>query len=385
MTRDKLILRGGRVLDPSQELDALKDVVLAEGRVLKLLEPGAPEDSGEEWDVSGKLLVPGLIDLHTHVYWGATSLGVEAEPLARRSGTTTFVDAGSAGPGNFPGFQRFIVDSSPLRFFAFMNVSYAGIYGFSAKVMAPECEDLRLLHAEECVRVAREFPQTIVGIKVRLGRNAGGIAGLTPLHVALEAAEELDLPIMAHIDFPPPSREEILQNLRPGDVLTHCFRPFPNALVDPKGKTRQSVMQARERGVLFDVGHGMGALSFDVARKMLADGFRPDTISSDAHVLSVNGPAYDVLTTLSKFLCMGMPLLDTLRTATSTPAQVLRQPDLGALRPGAHADLAILQLEEGEFSYRDVHGQEMLGNQRLTLDQVILKGKPWPEADASRF
>ena len=379
MKRIELLLKGGRLIDPAVHLDAEWDVGIAGGRVVAVGPDLDPSEAETVWDVSGQLVVPGLIDLHTHVYWGGTSLGVEAEPIARRSGTTTFVDAGSAGPGNYAGFQRFIADASPLRFFAFLNVSFAGIFGFSEKVMAPECEDLRLLNAEECVAVGRQFPESIVGIKVRVGRNAGGNAGLAPLLVALEAAEELGLPVMTHIDFPPPGREEILALLRPGDILTHCFRPFPNSLVAPDGKARDSVRQARERGVLFDVGHGMGALSFEVAQEMLADGFEPDTVSSDAHVLSVNGPAFDVLVTVSKFLCLGVPLLEALRKVTATPASILRRPDLGTLQEGAQADVALLKLEEGEFLYRDVKGQEMKGTQRLALQQMILAGTPWPE------
>ncbi len=377
--RFEWLIKGGRLVDPAADLDANRDVGIAGGRVVAVA-PELPASEAEAvWDATGKLVVPGLIDLHTHVYWGGTSLGVEAEPIARRSGTTTFVDAGSAGPGNYAGFQRFIADASPLRFFAFLNVSFAGIFGFSERVMAPECEDLRLLNAEECVEVARKFPESIVGIKVRVGRNAGGNAGLAPLLVALEVAEELGLPVMTHIDFPPPGREEILELLRPGDLLTHCFRPFPNSLVSPQGTARDSVRKARERGVLFDVGHGMGALSFEVAQQMLADGFAPDTVSSDAHVLSVNGPAFDVLVTVSKFLCMGLPLLEALRRVTATPASVLRRPDLGTLQEGAHADVALLALEEGRFVYQDVKGQEMTGSQRLTLQQIFLAGTPWPE------
>jgi predicted amidohydrolase len=227
---------------------------------------------------------------HTHVYWGGTSIGVEAEPIARRSGTTTFVDAGTAGPANFPGFRRHEIEPSRVRILAYLNVSFAGIFAFSRTVMVGEASDLRLLDLNECVRVAREHRDLIVGIKVRVGRGAGGSSGIAPLDMALEVAEELGLPVMAHIDHPPPSRKEVLGRLRPGDVLTHCYRPFPNSLLRSDGAVREEALMARERGVTFDIGHGAGSFGFHACRGLLAAGFPPDVISSDVHVLNVDGP-----------------------------------------------------------------------------------------------
>ena len=164
--------------------------------------PRVAEPATDVRDVAGCLVIPGMIDLHTHVYWGGTSIGVDAEPLARRSGTTTFIDAGTAGPGNCAGFRRHVIEPSPVRILAFLNVSFAGIFAFSRTVMVGEASDLRLLDLHECVRVARENQDLIVGIKVRVGRGAGGSSGIAPLDMALEVAEELDLPLMAHIDHP---------------------------------------------------------------------------------------------------------------------------------------------------------------------------------------
>src|SRR5262249_3960418 len=155
------------------------------------------------------------------------SLGVDAGAVARVSGTTTFIDAGSAGPGNYAGFLHHVIERSKPRILAFLNISFAGIFGFSQSVMVGECADLRLLDGAEAVRAASEHPATIVGIKVRVGRNAGGASGIDPLNLAIEAAEELGIPVMVHIDLPPPDIREVLKPLRPGDILTHCFRPFP--------------------------------------------------------------------------------------------------------------------------------------------------------------
>ena len=325
-----LILKGGRVFDPGKGLDVIADVAFSAGKVTAIKPSITPEKGASAIDVTGKIVVPGLIDLHAHVYWGGTSMGVEAEPVTRRSGTTTFVDAGSAGPGNFPGFRRHVIEASPLRILAYLNVSYAGIFAFSSSVMVGECADFRLLDLGECVRVARENSDIVVGIKVRVGRGAGGSSGVAPLDMAIEAAEELGLPVMAHLDYPPPSRREVLSRLRPGDILTHCFRPFPNAPTGPRGVgVREEVMAARQRGVIFDIGHGAGSFSFDTARGMLNANFIPDVISSDIHVLSIDGPAHDILDIASKFYCLGAGLTDIIRTMTSAPASALRRPTWG--------------------------------------------------------
>ena len=248
--------------------------------------------------MSGLIVSPGLIDLHTHVYWGGTSLGIDAEAFCRTSGVTTAVDTGSAGPGNFLGFRKHVIERSEVRILAYLHVSHAGIYGFSSTVMVGESEDIRLMDPVTAAQVADANRDVIVGIKVRVGRHASGDQGVAPLTIALQVAEETGLPLMAHIDEPPPSYEEVIAMLRPGDVLTHAFRPFPNSPATVQGTVKPAVLAARKRGVLFDIGHGMGSFAFKTARAMLANGFPPDTISSDVHALCINGPAFDQVTTM---------------------------------------------------------------------------------------
>jgi dihydroorotase len=377
-----LVIRHGRVIDPGAGVDRQLDVGFRDGRVAAL-EPDLPVENVEHVvDASNRIVVPGLIDLHTHVYWGGTSLGVDADALARRSGTTTFVDAGSAGPGNFPGFRHHVIERSRSRIIAYLNISFAGIYGFSRNVMVGECREIMLCDAREAVACVREHRDSIVGMKVRVGRIASGSMGVAPMDIAMEAADRLGIPLMAHLDYPPPSRTEVVNRLRRGDVLTHCFKPFPNDALDGRGKIREEILAARERGVWFDIGHGMGSLDFEVARAMLAEGFPPDVISSDVHALCVEGPAYDLLVTLSKFLCLGMDLTDLLRTATTAPAAAISRPDLGSLQPGAVGDAAILELREGRFEYIDSPGQRMVGDKRLVSHGVVIGGKWWAtEAD----
>jgi dihydroorotase len=377
-----LVITGGRVVDPAQGLDAPRDVAFQDGKVAALEDAIGPGSAREVISAAGKLVVPGLIDLHTHVYWGGTSLSVQPVPVAQRSGATTLVDAGSAGPGNFHGFRAHVIERTPVRILPFLNISFAGIFAFSKTVMVGECSDVRLLDARECLEVAQRHRDLIVGIKVRVGRNTSEGYGVFPLELAIEVAQELELPVMAHIDFPPPSRKDMLDRLRPGDVLTHCYRPFPNAPV-VRGEIRQEMWEARERGVVFDIGHGMGGFGFASTRPMLEAGFFPDVISSDVHILCEHGPAFDLLHTMSKLHCLGMPLGEVIAAATSRPAAALRRPDLGTLAPGAAGDATILNLAEGAFDFVDVMGERLAGERRLEVEAMVLPGRAWPAHDTA--
>jgi dihydroorotase len=330
--------------------------------------------------VAGLIVSPGLIDLHTHVYWGGTSLGIDAEQYCRTSGVTTSVDTGSAGPGNFAGFRKHVIEPSPVRILAYLHVSHAGIYGFSETVMVGESETLRLIDPRAALRVADENRDVVIGIKVRVGRHASGDQGVAPLDIALQVGEEAGLPVMAHIDEPPPTYEEVIARLRPGDVLTHAFRPFPNSPATAQGTVKAAVLAARKRGVLFDIGHGMGSFAFKTARAMLANGFAPDTISSDVHALCINGPAFDQVTTMSKFLCLGMSLSEVIRTSTVNAAFALKRPELGSLKPGSVGDATVLAVEDGTFDYVDVVGEHLEGRQRIASRGVVIAGKWWHPA-----
>jgi dihydroorotase len=380
-----LILKGGRIIDPSQGLDRLADIGFADGKIKKIASDLEPEKATDVRDVSGYIVVPGLIDLHTHVYWGGTSLGVDAEQCCRNSGVTTCIDSGSAGPGNFAGFRKHVIEPSAVRILAYLHVSFAGIYAFSHTIMVGESEELRLMAPSEAVEVAQANRDLIVGIKVRVGRNASGRSGKAPLEIALQAADQAGLPLMCHIDSPPPTYEEVLERLRPGDVLTHAFRPFPNVPVDRQGKVKAVVLAARKRGVLFDVGHGKGSLAFKTAREMLANSFFPDTISSDIHALSIEGPVFDQVTTLSKFLAMGMPLNEVIAATTANAAMALRRPELGSLRPGSTADATVLSVLEGAFEYVDVVGEHITGDKRIVAEAVVIAGRWWHAQHAWKF
>jgi dihydroorotase len=378
-----LILKGGRVIDPSQNHDGILDVAFTDGKV-----SGFGKDlkgAKEIRDVSGYIVTPGLIDMHTHVYWGGTSLGIDADEFCRLSGVTTSVDTGSAGPGNWPGFRNHVIQHSQARILAYLHVSHAGIYGFDKRVMVGESHDLRMMNPIGCAEVADANRDLIVGIKVRVGLNASGEQGTAPLNIALQVAEEVGMPLMCHIDHPPPSYEEVLDMLRPGDVLTHAFRPFPNSPATAQGTVKSEVLAARKRGVLFDIGHGKGSFAFKTARAMLANGFLPDTISSDVHQLCINGPAFDQVTTMSKFLCLGVSLYEVVKASTLNAGMMLKRPEYGSLKVGSLGDATILTVREGKFDYIDVVGETLKGNQKIVSEGVVLKGKWWHPKRSSRF
>ncbi len=367
-----LVIAGARVIDPSLGIDAVRDVAFDDGRVAALSEG---LQGRERRDGTGMILTPGLIDLHTHVYWGGTSLGIDAPAYGRKTAATTVVDTGSAGPGNFAGFRVHVIEKSDVRILVYLHVSFAGIYAFSPTIMVGESTDMRLMAAREAVEVARGNPDHVIGIKVRVGRNSSGDNGIGPLLVGLDAADRAGIPLMLHIDEAPPTYSEVVDLLRPGDVLTHCFRPFPNAPCDADGRVREAVWRARERGVLFDIGHGMGSFSWETARAMVDEGFWPDSISSDVHAMCVDGPAHDLLRTMTKFLALGMPLDEVIRAATETPARALRRPDLGTLAVGAAGDASLIALEDREIALKDVLGELVNHPQRLVAKGMVLGGR----------
>ena len=370
------VLRGGRVIDPANGVDRVADLVLGKDEILGL---DVPEPDGAQViDCQGSIVTPGMIDLHVHVYWGGTSLGVKPEDFADKSACTTLVDAGSAGPGNFTGFREHVIERSRVRILAYLHVSFAGIYGFGGRIMVGESHDMRLMAAREAAAVATAHPGVIVGIKVRIGAHASGPSGIAPLDVAQDVADRTGLPLMVHIDEPPPSYSDVVARLRKGDILTHCFRPYPNAPCHGDGRVRDAVLAARERGVIFDIAHGMGSFSWDSARKMDAAGFRPDVISSDIHAFCINGPAHDNLNVMTKFLALGWSVKDVIAAASISPARVLSRPDLGHLGNTAQPEASVIRQTPGSVDLADVTGEVVNYDSMLTPVGTVSSGKWHP-------
>jgi len=368
-----LVLKGGRVIDERNHIDGLFDVALKGGKVAAV---GKSIDAAgaRVQDVSGCIVVPGLIDIHTHVYHKATSLSVDPALVARRAAITTLIDAGSAGAGNYDGFRDYVMAHSPYRILAFLNVSFPGIFGFDKDVQVGEATARSMLPVHRCVEKIEANRDRIIGVKVRIGGLVTGDLGLGALELALEAAEAVELPLMTHIGTPPPSYSDVVNMLRPGDILTHCYRPDPNSAIGEDGKVLDAVWKARERGVLFDIAHGMGAFGYATTEAALKDGFKPDLISSDVHVVAIEGPGYDLLHTMSKLLNCGLSLPEVIGMSTSRPALAIRRPDLGHLGVGANADISVLREVQSDYVFADVVGQTRQGSALLHPVACYLAG-----------
>jgi dihydroorotase len=366
-----LLIKGGEVVDPGAGYGGHLDVAITRNRIAAVDKNIPAEQAFQVIDASGQLVTPGLVDLHTHVYAGATYWGVQPDPVAARSGVTTFVDAGSAGAMTFPGFRELIVRPSRSRVFAFLNISYIGL--------APdthECAVLKWVNPDLCAKVTNLNRDVVRGIKVRMG-NTVEPHGLEPMRRALQAAQATELPLMTHIGYGPPTIEDVLDLMRPGDILTHSFTGADMKMVDDQGQLRQAARRAWDNGMVVDIGHGGGGFSFETAEAVLAAGYRPDVISTDIHQDSIRGPMFDLPTTLGKFLLLGLSLADVIERATTRPAQVLGVAgELGTLSPGAYADVALFRLEEGRFPFYDTRKVRREGRQRLRHVLTVLDGQP---------
>jgi dihydroorotase len=377
-----LIVRGGRVVDPSQDLDTITDIATIGPRIAAvgtdLLQHGL---RGEVLDAHGLVVTPGWIDLHTHVYWGVAPLGVEADPNCLRRGVTTAVDAGSAGASTFPGFQRYVIDMSLTRIVAMLNLSAIGMAhdsGFGAEAIG-ELEEIRWANVDRAIEVARAYADVITGIKIRLGRD---LVGLDPEHTrevlrrARKVADTIGKPVMVHPGDSAVPLEDILDRLVRGDVVTHVYHGRSEGVLDDQGRVRQCVRAAIDRGVNFDVGHGQGSFTWRVAHRALDQGLVPGTISSDIHAWNIAGPAFDLATTASKLLHLGVSLPEVVRRVTATPAACIALADkLGTLAPGALADISVFRLAEGEWHLHDTEGVEEIGSLRFEPVAVIRGGR----------
>jgi dihydroorotase len=376
-----IVVCGGRVIDPHQGLDSLLDVGIDKGKVVSLSKE-IKRTAGKTFiDARGCLVLPGLIDLHTHIFDGGGPWSIDPDRLGTLSGVTTMVDAGSAGAGNFHGFYNHVIKRSKVNIKAFLHIAFNGIEGGAIYapedlVIAGELDDIRRAMVRPAVDVARSYKNVICGIKVRASVEAAGANGLIAIDLAKQAAEQLGLPVMVHVGTPPPTRREILKQLRPGDILTHAFRGEPNGPCRLDGSVMEEMLDARERGVLFDIGHGQGSFAFSSGRKLIEAGFLPDTISTDVHTYSIGKLGLDLPKVMTRFLAIGMDLTDVVQATTANPAQLLGEPDiLGSLQIGHTGDVSVFKLEEKEVLLEDAFGEVTKADKTLVPVATIRNGE----------
>ncbi|MEW5975603.1 MAG: amidohydrolase/deacetylase family metallohydrolase [Acidobacteriota bacterium] len=376
-----LLVKGGKVIDPSQQLSGLRDIGIRDGKVAAVEENISDDQAIQVLDAHGRIVTPGLIDVHVHVYEGVAPLGIPADPNCIAKGVTTVVDAGSAGAHTFPGFRRHVVNVVDTRVFALLNISVVGQSTLSLDNPFGELLNLGYANPQLAIRTIERNRDVILGVKVRLSRNIAGDHDLEALKLAKEAASAVGLPLMIHIGDTHTSLPVILSELTKGDVVTHSFRGGEGGILDDRGKVLKEVRSAMARGIHFDVGHGAGSFSFDTAEKALKQDVVPGTISSDVHQFNINGPVFDLATTLSKFLYLGLTLDEVIQRATTNPAHLFGFPKgLGSLRVGADADIALFSLIEGDFQFEDALKQTRLGHQKLVPVATVKAGRIYGSA-----
>ena len=377
-----LVVKGGHIVDPSQSLSVVRDLAVSAGRVVRIAEEIPEVDARQVLDARDKIVTPGLIDVHAHVYDGVTSLGIPADPNHIAKGVTTVLDAGSAGAITFPGLRKYVIDVVDTRVFSLLNISVMGLSG-SDEVDGRYGELLNLAYADTqlAIRTIEQNRDVILGVKVRLSTYATGERDLEALSLAKEASQAVGLPLMAHIAGTHSPLPDILAMLGDGDVVTHTYHGNEQGILDARGRVLPEVRSAVERGVHLDVGHGAGSFAFDVAEKAIAQDLLPGTISSDLHHYNVNGPVFDLATTLSKFMHLGLTLEQVVARATTNAANTFGFPDgLGTLREGSIADVAVFSLEEGNFELVDARGESRIGNRKLVPVATVKAGRIYGSA-----
>jgi dihydroorotase len=321
-----------------------------------------------------------LVDAHVHVFEGVSHYGINPDETCLAHGATTVVDAGSAGADTFDGFRKYVIEASETRILAHVNISSMGM--LSREV--GELDDIKWASVPKALAAIHKHRDLVLGVKVRLtrGLNCSESAGIKPLYLAREAADAAGLPIMVHPQLSwAESLDQILAVMREGDVLTHMYHGLPHGILDDDGKIRPAVRAARDRGVIFDVGHGEGSFEWSICETALAQDFPPTTISSDLHRYNVGGPVFDLVTTVSKFLMLGLSLDDALEKVTAVPAKVVGMAGrIGTLAPGAEGDAAVLDLQEGSFEFKDSRRVSRTGNLHLVPTAVVKAGKEYPVA-----
>jgi dihydroorotase len=380
-----LLVRGGTLIDPARSISARRDVAFSGGKVAAVAER-LTGDATEVIDATGALLTPGLIDIHTHVYHGLAT-GRHADQTSLANGVTTVVDAGSAGWMTLRGLRDYVIPTYQTRVYAFLHISATGL---TINRVMPELAEIKFAQVEEAARTVAENPALVLGIKVRIAHGATGQGNQANAREALrrgrQAADLARVPLMVHVSDTPIPLDEILDRLRGGDIATHIFNGNAEQVLGPEGRVRGAVRAARERGVVLDVGHASIHCDSNVARRAIAEGLLPTTISTDLHTPPPGRIVYNLRAIMSKFLALGMPLDEVVAGVTSHAAAAIgRSAELGSLAPGMVGDAVVMDLEDGHFTYVDGAGNEVKASRRFRTRQVIRQGRRLPAAHAEHL
>lgn len=387
------LLKGGHLIDAKNNINKVMDVAIQDGKIAAVAANIDPKMAKQVIDISGKYVTPGLIDIHGHVFAGTDHDGqlengfssLAADGFTFRVGVTTIVDAGDAGAETFDLFKKNVIDKVQTRVLAFLNISKKGMYGDENSL---EQQNNSFFDAQMAADVAKHYKDHIVGIKVAHYHKSDWVA----VDRAVEAGKLANMPIM--VDFggtvPRLSLEELfLRKMRPGDIFTHTYGELirtKETIVDLETKKlKPFVLEARKRGIIFDVGHGGGSFTFSQAIPATQQGFFPETISTDLHTGSMNSAMKDQLNVMSKFMAMNMPLADAVKASTWAAAKAIKHEELGHLSVGAIADVTVLNLREGKFGFYDVARFKKDGKNLLECEMTIKGGRIVYDLNALSF
>lgn len=385
-----LVIKGGEVIDPSQNLRAKRDIGIRFGKV-EAIEVDIPAARANRvMNAAGRIVVPGLVDLHAHVF--TSGIGIPADELITYQGTTTAVSAGDAGASTFATYRRYLAAQSRTRIYAFVHIANIGLSSFPVG----ELVNLDFAQVDSAARVLAENADMAIGIKVRMSQNVIAKHGIEPLKRAIRACEIAGTGgrVMCHIGGVESVAlmSQILDTLRPGDILTHCYSGAPNdegkfTNIVQEGKLLPAALEAKKRGVIFDVGHGGGSFDYTVAEAAIAQGCTPDTISSDIHVFSGNSAGQPYLTNvMSKFLAMGFTLEQVITMVTSKPASIInRLQKHGTLQIGAPGDATLLELVKGQVEFVDTRNNKRQGNVLIRPTNTVVNGVAFGQPYQSPF
>ena len=378
-----ILIRGGEVVDPSQSLHQFRDVAVSNGKIAAVEKDIDCSLARTVIDARGQLVTPGLIDLHVHVY-PHSPLGLDPDSLCAAGGVTTMLDTGTAGSYNFDAFRRDVIERARTQVFGLVNLSCVGL----ACGNLGELLDRRYADPDGVVATIERNRDVAVGVKIRATANiiGDGEQGWANLNDAIKAARDSNTWLMVHIGDSPMPIPELAEALSPGDCITHCFRASSRPILNDKGKIFEAVRAAADRGVIFDVGHGFGSFDWHVAQAALDDGFEPTTISTDLHTMNINGPVYDMPTTMSKFLTLGLSLERVVEMSTARPAQILNKANnLGTLKVGTIADIAVLERLTGDFVLSDCNQQTRPASEVLIAATTVRRGEIVPGGGGRRM